>query len=47
MTEKMEIAASTGYVIYALRPPAPIMAAISFAVLAAGAALAFAFGDHR
>jgi len=44
MEKKMDMAASTGSAIHSPRPPVPVMAAISFAVLAAGAAIALTFG---
>jgi hypothetical protein len=44
MKEKMNMAASTGQAIQSPRPSVPVMAAISFAVLAAGAAIALTFG---
>jgi len=44
MKKKMDMAASTGSAIQSPRPPVPIMAAISFAVLAAGAAIALTLG---
>ena len=44
MQEKMDMAASTGSAIHSPRPPVPVMAAISFIVLAAGAAIALTLG---
>jgi len=45
MKKKMDMAASTGSAIHSPRPPVLVMAAISFAVLAAGAAVALTLGD--
>jgi len=42
--KKMDMAASTGSAIHSPRPPVPVMAAISFAVLAVGAAIALTLG---
>jgi len=47
MKKKMDMAASTGSAIHSPRPPVPVMAAISFAVLAAGAAIALTLGGGR
>ena len=44
MKKKMAMAASTGSAIHSAKPPVSVMAAISFAVLAAGLTVAFAFG---
>jgi hypothetical protein len=44
MQKKMEMAASTGSAIHSPRPPVWVMAAVSFAVLAAGATVALTFG---
>ena len=43
MKEKMDMAASTGSAIHSPRPPVAVMAAISFAVLASGLAVALLF----
>jgi hypothetical protein len=42
--EKMEMASSSGSAIHSPSPPVWVMAAISFVVLAAGAAIALTFG---
>ena len=43
--EKMDMAASKGSAIHSPRPPVPVMAAVSFVVLAAGVTVAFIFGS--
>jgi Domain of unknown function (DUF4396) len=45
MKMKMDMAASTGQAMTSPRPPVTVMAAISFVVLAIGAALALTFGS--
>jgi hypothetical protein len=47
MTEKMHMAAASGQAIQTPRPPVPVMAAISFAVLAAGVAIALGLGSSH
>ncbi len=44
MKEKMDMASSAGPAIHSPRPPVPVMAAISFAVLAIGATVALTLG---
>jgi hypothetical protein len=43
--EKMDMAASSGSAIHSPRPPVLVMVALSFVILAAGVAVAFAFGS--
>jgi hypothetical protein len=43
--EKMDIAASNESAIHSPRPPVPVMATVSFVVLAAGVAVALIFGS--
>jgi hypothetical protein len=45
LKEKMDMAASSGSAIHSPHPPLPVMAAVSFVVLAVGSAVALIFGS--